>query len=214
MRNKKYMNNILTIFLLIILLPIKTLAVNLNENPSVSTLDDFYNKYQLQDIQIDNGFEYEYICSEPINTSDCRSHDNVEILKPPFSNNFKITNLLYKYKVPFFEITIDEQQYYILAKRIMNGINSTNFHTINKDISDTINVNDSYFLNGTFLICNSKIKKINCDVEHELISDFSFKIIDIVNIKNRKTYKILVNEIENKYYWIDDYIISMFAIKN
>jgi hypothetical protein len=207
------MLKILFFLSIFILLPTTTLASSPSTNEvAPSDLDDFYNKYQSQNIHIDNEFEYEYICSEPINTSDCRSYKNVDILKPPFSGHFKITNLLYKYKIPFFEILIDEQQYYILAKRIMNGINATNFHTSEKE--EIVTIGSTYNLNGTFFICNSKIKKISCDVEHELISDFSFEIIDSVQIKTRKTYKVLINETDKKHYWIDDYIISMFATKN
>ena len=118
------MNDLYKSFLLVTFLIPSLSHSNISNEDAI-----FFDKYVDEEMYIDNSFEYEYICAKPIITNDCRTF-SVDILKPPFPDNFLITNLLKKEDVSFFELLIGEQIYYIQAKRLMNGINITNFRNI------------------------------------------------------------------------------------
>ena len=202
-------------------------AKNINEDAI------FFDKYVDEEMYLDNSFEYEYICAQPINTNDCRAF-SVDILKPPFSNKFTITNLLKKKDISFFEILVDEEIYYIQSKRLMNGINITNFRTeplpvvselnlekqdsntvesVNNEIFQDTYLNNSFTLDGVFYICNKKIKKLNCD-SHDILENPVIKVLKNISNRNENIiYEVSYQDKDNNQfiYWINDYIIDMFS---
>jgi hypothetical protein len=180
---------------------------------------NFFETYQNQELFFEplKAKEFEYICEEPIDDIDCRKH-NVGYLDSPVSSKFTISNILYKNKIPFFELTFQEKKYYILSKRLINGLNLTNFYTddlslINNDFSYESEISTMrYFLEGTFKLCNGKIKKYSCDTEFTEIRDFNVLVVNSIEVNNRNIVKVLVEK-ENTEFWIEEYFLNKLGKK-
>lgn len=193
---------------------IATSVLAVDDNNNDAEVSEFFETYQGQELFFEplKAKEFEYICEEPVNDIDCRKH-NIDYLDSPISSTFSISNILYKDQVPFFELTFQEKKYYILSKRLINGLNVTNFYTdaltsVDQDLSnDDGMINVRHFLSGTFKLCNGKIKKYSCDTNFTEISDFNVLVVKIIKVNNRNIIKVIIEE-DGREFWIEEYFLK------
>lgn len=205
--------------LLFLLFTTKAFSYDITEQETSS----FFDNYQEQTMFFDSkgAIDFEYICEEPINTIDCRS-ENVGYLREITDNKFYISNLVYKDDKAFFELTFDQGVYYIDAKRLINGLNITNFYTskdlYNENLKDDDSTDPYLKFGNIFLIkkpvklCGDYFKLYSCDLKFETKDNFLVKIIDFKTLEGRKIINLFLIQ-EHKNFWVDEYILKAISEK-
>jgi hypothetical protein len=225
------MNNIKKIaisFCLIYALPIH----------SQTTIEQKYSDFLSKNIDLTFKFfsrgnsDFEYICKEPSLLLDCRKN-NIDYLKDKDNVNFNITKLI-KLKDEFlYEIYLDNDFYYLNAKRILNGINNTHYFLdeslykldyfeqeiiyLKSIINKSFDINSKKLSNNNFVLCKDRIELSSCETQEDNdIKDIkSVRVVDIYNKDKRHLIKLKLDNIDNidKEYWIDYYIFKILIQK-
>jgi hypothetical protein len=198
------------------------------------TTENIYSSFLSENKQVTFKFfsrgnsDFEYICKKPSVSLDCRK-DNIDYLKNKNNTDFIITKLINMDNNYLYEIYLDEEHYYLNAKRIINGINSTHYFSndslYRKDYFEQEEVYLKSIMNKSFIVNPEKVKKINlilcedrielntCKTKKDKIEDIKkISVVDIYNKEKRHLVKLKLNEMD-KEYWIDYYIFKILIQK-
>ena len=175
----------------------------------------FFEKYKNQSLIFDSkgAIEFEYICSKPFLLADCRSQ-RIKILRNINTESFSISRLLYLDSVGFYELTFLSGVYYIMAKRVINGLNITHYYTNEKFLK--YNKNSKYKEIGKILVLREKIKLCGNYIKIFKCNKADYKVkrnmkIRINNPQEEKDFISVFSYSENRDFWINEHLLKSIS---